>query len=448
MAAARPPRDLPPQLALSALHDRIVGTLFGAALGDAIGLYTEFLTPAQINRDYPSWYFTLYPPEAVIPFRRDHHRSPHVPGNWTDDTDHSILILLSFLHNDGKLDPQDFAERLSVWVRNGLRALDTLPFGLGRTVGFVVRNSSFLEDPEGRARDVWVKSGKTVAPNGSLMRTHPLGVMCISRTRTETFETAARFSVITHVDPRCIVSCAIGTELVRGLSRGEYTDESHIDAVIEAALEWYPKWAAARDAAAGRETEKLDREELYRHVEVSYFHELDLASDAMGYVYKCLGSGILALRLAIRHMATTTTPLSLQASTFDLVIVTLITKGGDADTNACFAGALLGAYLGYRALPPHWKDGLRHGYWLMRKAESLSRLLGVTPGTYSGKEDTDTAVDGGRGLLTDAEMEKRFMILQAHIAQKEQDYNKKLQEEKTMTTKILEYLRQRYSRTP
>ena len=156
MASARPPRDLPPQLALSALHDRIVGTLFGAALGDAIGLYTEFLTPAQINRDYPSWYFTLHPPEAVIPFRRDHHRSPHVPGNWTDDTDHSLLILLSFLHNDGKLDPQDFAERLSVWVRNGLRALDTLPFGLGRTVGFVVRNSSFLKDPDVACPALWV----------------------------------------------------------------------------------------------------------------------------------------------------------------------------------------------------------------------------------------------------------------------------------------------------
>src|SRR5436190_1902474 len=40
-------------LCLASLHDRVVGTLFGSALGDAIGLYTEFLTSAQAEREYP-----------------------------------------------------------------------------------------------------------------------------------------------------------------------------------------------------------------------------------------------------------------------------------------------------------------------------------------------------------------------------------------------------------
>lgn len=433
MTAAQEPPDLPPQLALSALHDRIVGTLFGAALGDAIGLYTEFLTPEKVSCAYPSGRFTLHPPSSATPFRRDHHRSPHLPGNWTGDTDHSLLILLSFLHNEGELSPADFAARLSVWVRNGLRALDTLPFGLGRTVGLVVRNPSFLEDPEGRAREVWVTGGREIAPNGSLMRTHPLGVMCLSQTRAGTFETAARFSVVTHVDPRCVVSCAIGTELARGLARGEYTLESHVDAVVEAALEWYTAWAAARtDAASGEPDPPLAKDELYRHVRASNFKELDLASSAMGYVYKCLGSGILVLRLAIRAVTSSPTPLATQVNLFEELITSLVLEGGDGDTNACFAGALLGAYLGYKALPPHWRDGLRHGDWLMHKAEGLSRVVGASPGTYSGKEDADTALDGGRGLLTDAQMEQRFMVLQARIAQEEQEHNRKLREDEKM----------------
>ena len=419
------------ELVLSAIHDRIIGTIIGSALGDAIGLYTEFLS-AQISREaYPARCFVLSPAEEATPFRRDYHRSPHKPGNWTDDTDHALLILLSFLHNEGKLDPQDFAARLSVWVSNGLRALDTLPLGLGRTVGSIVGKKVFTEDPEGTAYDVWVKGGKDIAPNGSLMRTHPLGIMCIGKSQTETFETAARFSVMTHVDPRCVISCAIGTDLVRGLALSEYTTETDIDSVIEAALAWYPPWAAEHNEELSREADPpLNLEELLRHVKAQDLAGLQLDdSQKMGYVYKCLGSGILSLRLAMRAVASSPAPLRTQATIFEEIITSLIMRGGDADTNACFAGALLGSCLGYKALPIHWREGLKYGEWLMGKAEGLSRTLGISAGPYNGKEDKDTAIDGGRGLLTQAQMEERFMRLQGRVAQEEQEYKKKKEAE-------------------
>ena len=56
---------------------------------------------------------------------------------WTDDTDHAILILLSYLRNDGVFITDDFAARLRSWCEQGLRCLDRLPLGLGRTVGSV-----------------------------------------------------------------------------------------------------------------------------------------------------------------------------------------------------------------------------------------------------------------------------------------------------------------------
>jgi hypothetical protein len=71
-------------------------------------------------------------------------------------------------------------------------------------------------------------------------------------------------------------------------------------------------------------------------------------------------------------------------------------EGGDADTNACFAGALLGALLGYKALPGHWKHGLTHGKWLMGKAEGLSALLGARDGAYKGSADRENSPDAGR----------------------------------------------------
>jgi hypothetical protein len=97
---------------------------------------------------------------------------------------------------------------------------------------------------------------------------------------------------------------------------------------------------------------------------------------------------------------------------FEDLITDLIMRGGDADTNACFAGALLGGYLGYGLLPDHWKHGLKYEEWLLGKADALCVVLGVKDGEYSGKEDKDTEVQGGRPVVKQDEMEGRFMVLQ------------------------------------
>ncbi|KAH7235204.1 hypothetical protein NW759_006843 [Fusarium solani] len=413
-------------------QDRIIGTLFGSALGDAIGLYTEFLSAEMSANTYPDRFFTLLPADQATAFRRDHHRNFHRPGDWTDDTDHAVLILMSYLHSDGKkLDPKDFASRLSVWVRMGLRALDTLPLGLGRTVGGIVRTKTYLDDPEGTARNFWTTGKYKAAPNGSLMRTHPLGLMCLNKSLEDTFKIAAKFSVVTHADPRCVVSCVIGTALIRGLVLGEIRKERHVDDMIEKGLAWY---TARRE----KELKKQDRKDEPRlkiddfkyHTTAKTLADLKLdESTKIGYVYKTFGSGILLLRLAMRQLESNS-QLRSQLAIFEKLITDLIMEGGDADTNACFAGALLGALLGFKALPPHWRDGLRHGDWLMEKSEGLCEVLGVTKGTYSGSQDKDTAEDGGRGFLTDAQMEEKCMMMQAWMAQEETEWKRKQEAEK------------------
>ena len=39
-------------------------------------------------------------------------------------------------------------------------------------------------------------------------------------------------------------------------------------------------------------------------------------------------------------------------------------KGGDADTNSCVAGALLGCKLGLESIPESWRTKLKHRDWL------------------------------------------------------------------------------------
>lgn len=419
-------------LAKETIHDRIIGCLFGSALGDAIGLYTEFLSGHMSSIAYPSRKFVLHPELDATLFRRDAHRNPHRPGEWTDDTDHAMLILLSCLHKDCKeLDAQDFASRLLIWVQFGLRALDTLPLGLGRTVGSIVRTKTYLEDPEGTARTHWKNTNYHVAPNGSLMRTHPLGLLCLNKPLYDTFETAASYSVVTHVDPRCIISCAIGTVLIRGLLRQEIRTEDDIDATIAQGLSWWTGYRARLLQDPERRDEPdLDLAEFRRHAKVNSLDVLQLDDGyKIGYVYKTFGSGIHVLRMAMRKSAESGYSLAFQSAVFESLITDLIMRGGDADTNACFAGALLGAYLGYRTLPPHWRDGLRHGPWLMQKAEGLCQLLGVADGTYKGSEDEETQPHAGRGIPTDKQMEEKVMLLQADMAKREQERTKAEEEE-------------------
>jgi ADP-ribosylglycohydrolase len=134
-------------------NNKLRGCIVGGALGDAIGLFTEFLSAQQSRDQYgPNPRFKLRPP-APPGFQTmfmDRHRAVFEEAGWTDDTDQSLLILMSFLHNGGNgkgIDTLDFAKRLKHWVQFGFRPLDRMPLGLGRTVRSVVSDSKFLDDP-------------------------------------------------------------------------------------------------------------------------------------------------------------------------------------------------------------------------------------------------------------------------------------------------------------
>lgn len=429
-----------------AIHDRVIGTLFGSALGDSIGLYTEFLSKELCVRAYPHAKFSLI--EPTTPFRVDGHRNKFDLRSWTDDTDHSILLLLAYLNNNDGTIPTtaDFAARLKIWVQQGLRCLDTLPLGLGATVGRVVLDKNFLEDPQTTAYKHWVTTGYHNAANGSLMRTHPVALMCLDKSPEETFIAAAEISMVTHPDPRCIISCAISVGLIRGIILGEINEEQHIDQLIDQALAWYKDWRAERMKALPedddrREDPPLNVKEFQKHVNVETLSDLELDdSQKMGYVYKALGCAVLLLRQAMRKKAANPN-LVTDLDTYESLVTPLTMEGGDADTNACIAGAVLGAHLGYKSLPPHWRDGLSHGPWLYQKCEAMCQIIGVTKGLYDGKEDPDTAPAGGRPLLTEAEMNKRLVDFTEKLLIRDRDARAKENPEKESRLKSLFSLR-------
>jgi ADP-ribosylglycohydrolase len=58
----------------------------------------------------------------------------------------------------------------------------------------------------------------------------------------------------------------------------------------------------------------------------------------------------------------------------------IIHEGGDADTNAAVAGALLGARFGCTGIPQEWLDGLVFGPELEERVERLIARIHEPPG--------------------------------------------------------------------
>lgn len=289
------------------------------------------------------------------------------------------------------------------------------------------------------------------------MRTHPLGIICVGYSIEETFQIATSFSIITHADPRCIVSCCIATGLIRGMLRGEILNEHDVDDLIERAYRWTDAWVLnerAEDVKSNPDNddvhkfyfgngELLNRPEFENHARAQSFKELQLDdSMKMGYVYKCLGVAILSLRMAMRQVpydaiAAGVTVEASPSATFEKIITEITFAAGDADTNACAAGALLGCWFGYKALPSYWRDGMRDLDWLVQKCNGLLQILQVTrgPGSgYKGSDDLDTRPDGGKGLMSKKELEQRnsafMMRCMTRYSEGVQQEEEKLRQEK------------------
>lgn len=311
-----------------ALEDRFKGVLFGQAVGDALGLGTEFMSRAQVCDKYPDGLSTY---DQIV---RDAHRKRWKRGNWTDDTEQMTLIVDSLLEM-GEVDVCDIGRRFAHWEGQG-------GLGVGDTVYAVLHHPQFFEDPHGAAQAVWESTGRWVAANGAVMRTAALGLW-EGHDEAKVIANAESVCKITHFDPRCVASCVAVCVAIRRLVQGDTDVESIIEHAGALAGAYDPRVAPFFELARSEDIE---------------FLELD-DEDSMGYTLKTLSAGIWALRFA---------------PSYEEGITEVIHQGGDADTSASVAGALLGARFGYESIPHRWIEGLTWKKFMTRIAEAFFRL--------------------------------------------------------------------------
>jgi ADP-ribosyl-[dinitrogen reductase] hydrolase len=297
------------------LRDRAAGAVLGLAVGDALGAPFEFMMRERIPDPLPA--FEL--PWMGFP-----------PGTWTDDTAMARNLWTSLIDHGGAFDPDDVLQRHLEWLASG-------PPDIGNLTHRVL--ARYRDGDADAARWYWETRGPEVsAGNGSVMYCAPLGVVRASAPEA-LGEEAPALSAITHWDERCRTACLAVTMAVGSLVRGH----SHERSVVEAVR-----------AVAGHEGgEELE----FLAAEAGHTRRID--GPDMGFTLFTAG---VALRIAG------------EASGFEEGLRHVVEFGGDTDTNAAVAGALLGARYGRSALPETWLAKLADREALEAEALALAEL--------------------------------------------------------------------------
>ncbi|HXJ64800.1 MAG TPA: ADP-ribosylglycohydrolase family protein [Actinomycetota bacterium] len=313
---------------MSALRDRVVGTVLGLALGDALGAPFEFRRAHDV-------------PDPLPAFERPWMGLP--PGSTTDDTAMAMNLVRS-LAEHGALDSDDLAARHLTWFESN-------PPDVGNLTRRVMARAVGGVDMAGAARQVWEERGPEVsAGNGSVMYCAPLGAAYANR-RAGLLEAAPALSAITHFDERCRTAVLAVTLAVAALVRGESPTAALEDAI-----------GTTIDREGGEELEFLLGA-------AGVVRPLD--GPDQGFVLFAAGLGLQALHRVSGLEAIP--PVTVEGE-----LRRVVAFGGDADTNAAVAGALLGAAAGAEGLPRSWLGRLQGRMEIEAEAERLVPVAGRT----------------------------------------------------------------------
>jgi ADP-ribosyl-[dinitrogen reductase] hydrolase len=294
--------------------ERAVGSVLGLGLGDALGAPFEFRRAAQVPDPFPAFELGW----MGLP-----------PGATTDDTAMARNLIRSLIAR-GALDTDDVLARHIGWLR-------TRPPDVGNLTRIVLSRAA--EGSADAAREYVEQRGPEVsAGNGSVMYCAPLGIAYAFRPN-DLFELAPALSAVTHWDERCRTACLAVTLAVAALVRGEPGDRAVVAAVT-----------AVADREGGEELEYL--------VEAAG-RARPVDGPDMGFTLFTAG---LALQVAAERPA------------FEHGLRYVIGLGGDTDTNAAVAGAILGAIHGLSGLPAMWLDRLQDRGAIEDEAIALAEL--------------------------------------------------------------------------
>ena len=287
-------------------REKIIGGLWGAVVGDSIGVPVEFQSRESLRTN-------------PVTNMRGYGTHGQPPGTWSDD---SSLMLCTVEALKNGFNPRELAELFERWLNNSYWTPWGEVFDVGITTRSAIRNFSGGADPESAG-----PTGENSNGNGSLMRILPVAIQYANLTASEIISVAHRISALTHGHPRSQIACGLYCLMVRGLLSGLEPEEAYKVATRE-----------GRSLYSGSPfVQELSHFERVFSDEIGRLPESDIRSS--GYVIHTLEASIWCF---------------LNSESFPEATLLGVNLGEDTDTTGIAVGGLAGIFYGKQGIPEEW----------------------------------------------------------------------------------------------
>lgn len=305
-------------------YDRIRGAIAGYALGDALGVGSEFMTKTEMQGYYPD---KLRDFKSII---RDSHRCQWKPGETTNDT-HFFTTLLETILSNGGYDLNVCAKAFIDKIRNTTK--DIVP-----TFRTLLAFPDWEESPLVNTHKIWKHHG---LEEGTNEVNHRGIAMALLFDRPDLDDIVKQLVLMTHDDMRCVASTVILAHTAHSLLHtGEPASLKDLMSVCYA---YDTRTVPFLEMAVNGKLEDFDLDD----------------ESSMGLTRKNMGAALWT----VWHCDNAAD-----------AIYAVIDEAGDADSNGAITGALAGLRFGYDALPDIKNDLIDKDYYddLARRVAAFS----------------------------------------------------------------------------
>lgn len=326
--------------------NKIVSTIIGGAIGDALGVPYEFK-----KRD------TF---KATDMIGGGTHNQP--VGTWSDDTS-LTLCLMENIAEGGDCDA--LMRKFCDWHKNGYMTPHGKCFDDGHTTFAAIKAFE-----KGTPANQCGQAGEDDNGNGSLMRIAPVALMNIENySLGSRLENIKKYSTITHAHPRAVLGCILYSEYLRLVYFWKSKDVTGILCDIAHS----PRYGGIYDWMPECQSEFSH----YKRILEGDIYKLkrdDIKSD--GYVVHTLEAALWCF---------------LKNDNFKDTVLEAVNLGGDTDTTAIVAGSMAGLYYGInddKSIPEEWRHLLAKFSGIIKLCYRFEAKL--MRGTFTDQRDGKT----------------------------------------------------------
>jgi len=295
---------------MTTVENRIRGVLIGTALGDAMGMPTEYWTQAMIDEVFPEGVKKFYPTQSQDFFGRTMRA-----GEITDDTANTMLVLDTLVESKGRFSTEKYINKLIEWK-------NSMP------TSALVIGPSTAKALELIAKGVSMKiTGKYGTTNGSAMKVSPIGIVSDYKHLEELADEVESLCLPTHNTGIAIAgACVIAACISYVTSGGNDLDELWNIAIVAAEIGQKRGFSIPCPSL-------VKRIEKAREIATKY----DL-SEARKMIYEELGTGVETIETIPAVLA------MIQLAKGDPMIAAQLcaSLGGDTDTIGAISCAICG----------------------------------------------------------------------------------------------------------